>query len=664
MPPNRVPEFPNMFLVYLNEARRSGFASIQLGGTGGSGGGSGSPPGGFVGQLIQTQVTYDTTEASSTSGSSSLLDNLNHIRKRITTLETTGSTGGFGGGSGTTTGSGVAGQVAFWTSGSSLGGDPGLLYNRITDRLTLATSGSGAGLLMTDVLLWRKSARTLDLGGTLEVDEFLKLTTSGSGAGLLMVDTLLWRKSSRTISLGGSLEVDETLKVGGVQALLTGASLNYVLTFDGTKYVGAPSGSGVSGLSGFGTSPEIAYFTSGSVLASTNGLEWYPGGTSKRLYLWGNGASPAGVSMTIENATSGSTADAFINLQNNGGVGDGSPYTVWQTGSGYFALGINPLTDDLTLNYGFPYVPGRAGTNTALRVTTSGSVYWASSRQSWGGSFIQFDSAMRLAPSGAINGNVLGYDGTKWVPTSATSGSTSVGIDGWTSAGETWTYVSADGPTGVFSVPADVTAKYSSGMRVRYVQSAATKYGIITTTGSWSGSVTQITLYGGTDYTTGSGAITSPYYSTVKAPFGFNLDPLKWTVEASTTSSTSQATPSTGTWYNIGSLTISIPIGAWRVSYQAALGMEGGASGAEIFSTLSTANNSESDTDMTVYAYGGAAAAATFSYYLTVMREKHLLLATKTSYYLNEKTSTGSMSSIRLQAASSKTIIRAVCAYL
>lgn len=59
-----------------------------LGGSGGSGGGVGDPPAGFVGQLTQSNVTFDTggaTRACSagSAGSSSLVDNLDAIRLGI-----------------------------------------------------------------------------------------------------------------------------------------------------------------------------------------------------------------------------------------------------------------------------------------------------------------------------------------------------------------------------------------------------------------------------------------------------------------------------------------------------------------------------------------------------------------------------------------------------
>lgn len=68
-----------------------------LGGGPGPSGGQGVRPGGFIGELIQRLVAYDTTEAATLSGQDNLVDNLNHIRYRVSQLET----GGVGGGSST-----------------------------------------------------------------------------------------------------------------------------------------------------------------------------------------------------------------------------------------------------------------------------------------------------------------------------------------------------------------------------------------------------------------------------------------------------------------------------------------------------------------------------------------------------------------------------------
>jgi hypothetical protein len=66
-------------------------APINLGGSGGTDGGSGIPIGGMHGQLIQTKVAYDTTEAAYSGirtnvPSGSLVDNLAHIRLDLQTV--------------------------------------------------------------------------------------------------------------------------------------------------------------------------------------------------------------------------------------------------------------------------------------------------------------------------------------------------------------------------------------------------------------------------------------------------------------------------------------------------------------------------------------------------------------------------------------------------
>lgn len=84
MPVNRIPDFMEEMIEMIDAARRrSGIEPIFLGGVAGPNGGSGEPPGGFIGQLTQSNVAYDQTEAATLSGISSLLDNLNHIRYRL-----------------------------------------------------------------------------------------------------------------------------------------------------------------------------------------------------------------------------------------------------------------------------------------------------------------------------------------------------------------------------------------------------------------------------------------------------------------------------------------------------------------------------------------------------------------------------------------------------
>ena len=242
--------------------------------------------------------------------------------------------------------------------------------------------------------------------------------------------------------------------------------------------------------------------------------------------------------------------------------------------------------------------------------------------------------------------------------------------DGWNSFGYTLTRNSADDPTYVLKVTgSDVTGILSVGMKLKFTQNSATVYCIITGV-ALSGSDTLITVYGGTDYDVGDTAtlaITAPYYSLVKSPYGFPISPLKWRVEVENTTQSNQGSPTDGTWYNIGSISITIPIGSWHVSYQAIVeGRKSSTILRYVRTTLSTANNSESDVTFTsVLGQGGATGSQEAS---GLQAKSDIIdLTTKTVYYLNHAGS-GSLTTLFINAASDvsapSTILRAVCAYL
>ncbi len=95
--------------------------------------------------------------------------------------------------------------------------------------------------------------------------------------------------------------------------------------------------------------------------------------------------------------------------------------------------------------------------------------------------------------------------------------------DGWSpDITNTWSYSSADAPTFVISINADMTAVLSIGMRLRLTQTTV-KYFIVTAVGAYSGGNTLVSVYGGVDYTLANAAISTPYYSTAKAPIGFPM---------------------------------------------------------------------------------------------------------------------------------------------
>ncbi len=231
---------------------------------------------------------------------------------------------------------------------------------------------------------------------------------------------------------------------------------------------------------------------------------------------------------------------------------------------------------------------------------------------------------------------------------------------GWITSNHTWTYNSSDAPTFTFTISGDKTGEYSPGMRVKLTQSTE-KYFIITAV-AYSSPNTTITVYGGTDYALANATISSPYFSSAKAPHGFPLDPAKWTVESAYSSNTLQTNPVQNTWYNIGSMSISVPIGTWVISYATHYGFDSASTQQfnSAYVTLSTVNNSESDVTMTNAIAINSSTIGTGDAY----RERFLSLTSKTSYYLNAKTSVSGLSFLYSGSAEAPTSIKAVCAYL
>jgi hypothetical protein len=165
-------------------------------------------------------------------------------------------------------------------------------------------------------------------------------------------------------------------------------------------------------------------------------------------------------------------------------------------------------------------------------------------------------------------------DHTSFIAESVASGSAvwqqfypAVNQDGWISANEAWSYATADAPTFTFTIAGDLTSKYSAGMKIKLTQTTI-KYFIITKV-AYASPNTTITLYGGTEYTLANTTIDAPYYSHNKAPAGFPLDPVKWTVTVTDSTQRSKSSEIVdNTWYNIDNhAQISVPIGIWRLSY-------------------------------------------------------------------------------------------------
>ena len=234
--------------------------------------------------------------------------------------------------------------------------------------------------------------------------------------------------------------------------------------------------------------------------------------------------------------------------------------------------------------------------------------------------------------------------------------------DGWIASGETWTYASAAAPNYTFTIATDKTTKYSPGMRIKLTDNGAVKYFIVVKV-AYSNPNTTITVYGGTDYILTGGAISATFYSMVNIPTGFPMDKTKWQIVVSNATVATQASPVSDVWYNLGTINIPIPIGAWRVSWKDQIQATRAASGALwIFATLSTANNSESNTSFTQTVY----VLAETNVFLGAYMSLNILVAADTTYYLNTKVSGTNCTAIYANGAppAPPTLLVAECVYI
>ena len=236
--------------------------------------------------------------------------------------------------------------------------------------------------------------------------------------------------------------------------------------------------------------------------------------------------------------------------------------------------------------------------------------------------------------------------------------------NGWVEADTTCTYASADDPTYTMYISGNATTYLWAGMRFKCTQTTDRKF-IITAVGNYDSgnNRTPRTLYGGTDFDLANATITNPYYSPVKCPYGFPMNPDKWSINIVDTASRIQTSPTNTTWYNLGTTNrqINIPIGVWEVYYKTDVWASATAGRIDIYSTLSTTSNGATDNDFTCrgifnsVVLTGIAASA----------KKELALTAKQTYYLNYKVAEStSPTFLGSDGAAVATLIKATCAYL
>lgn len=234
--------------------------------------------------------------------------------------------------------------------------------------------------------------------------------------------------------------------------------------------------------------------------------------------------------------------------------------------------------------------------------------------------------------------------------------------DGWIDIEKACTYVGSDDPTYTIYIAGNATLYLGVGMKFKLLDSSV-QYFIVTALGSYDSEKdrTLVTIYGGSDYNLSGGAITSPAYSTQKAPLGFPMSPTKWRETVTDSSARNQASPTQNTWYNLGSVALSVPIGSWNLRYNVTAGAVLGTAGYPIVETsLSTSNNAVSDSFYNVCTYGGSF----LEVHGNMSKGKIVDVTSKTSWYLITRTTNSGASRIDNDNSHGLAYVIAECAYL
>lgn len=239
---------------------------------------------------------------------------------------------------------------------------------------------------------------------------------------------------------------------------------------------------------------------------------------------------------------------------------------------------------------------------------------------------------------------------------------------GWEPVSQTWTYVSAADPVYQIYVSGDVTANadYKLGNKVKCTNNSTTFFGFVVKVGAYDSgnNRTPVDLYGGSDYDLANSAITAPNISKIHSPDGFPMARSKWDRTTTDTADRTQSSPVTNQWYNLGSLSLSLSIGLWELSFKVLQRVARNASTiTNMTSTLSTANNSESDIDFSVFQTLSGASGNLVLLTTQNALPKELSITSPTTYYLNART-TGGADSIGHRGDVGTTVIKARFVYL
>lgn len=202
----------------------------------------------------------------------------------------------------------------------------------------------------------------------------------------------------------------------------------------------------------------------------------------------------------------------------------------------------------------------------------------------------------------------------------------------------------------------------SPGNRVMFAQPTdnVDKFGIVTAVSS-----TTFTVFMNSDYDVDAEIIKNCFYSYMKSPHGFTLDPAKYTLSFSESTDRSTAAAA-GTYYKLNAAhELTIPVGAWHVRAKATVYGQYSANqtGIKIYMALSTSTSATSNDELyqVAYFYDGTANIKRFVMPSDVSTD--LTLTSNTTYHLICAQDAAGTLSIRANS-DPDTVIQAVSAFL
>lgn len=124
---------------------------------------------------------------------------------------------------------------------------------------------------------------------------------------------------------------------------------------------------------------------------------------------------------------------------------------------------------------------------------------------------LSIDSDPTNGVTGVIDDDTMAAASATTLATSESIKRYATPVDGWISAGETWSYASAT----TITVPSGAAAKYSKGDKIKLTQTTVKYFYIVGVADEL------LTITAGSTYTLANEAITDNYYSHVENPVGF-----------------------------------------------------------------------------------------------------------------------------------------------